>query len=147
MKDTKLNLRISEEMKSKLDIIAQEEDKTVSDIIRGMINAGIDTFIDIDFDKRMLDQKIEQLKAILNELDDNLDKNIIVFDSTKEQSLSITFNSYQLLKATRKCSDNIEKEYIELILSKSDIVVGKCVINAHSYILAWKSLNALSITY
>lgn len=148
MKDTKLNLRISEEMKSKLDIIAQEEDKTVSDIIRGMINVGIDGFMDIDFDKKMLDQKIEKVKVMLDSLDDNLEKNIVVFDSAQEQSLCIKFDSYQLSKTTiKKHSDNVEREYIKLILLKSDMVVGKCTINVYSNIQAWKSFNALEITY
>ena len=148
MKDTKLNLRISEEMKSKLDIIAQEEDKTVSDIIRGMINVGIDGFMDIDFDKKMLDQKIEKVKVMLDSLDDNLEKNIVVFDSAQEQSLCIKFDSYQLSKTTiKKHSDNVEREHIKLILLKSDMVVGKCTINVYSNIQAWKSFNALEITY
>lgn len=147
MKDTRINLRINEETKSKLDVIAQKEDKTVSDVIRGMINAEIDSITDIDFDKRMLDQKIEKVKLMIDDLDNNSAKCIIVFDSTKEQSLSIEFDSYQLLKTARKDYNNIEKEYIELILSKSNIVVGKCTITAHSEILAWKSFNALSINY
>lgn len=52
MKDTKLNLRISEDIKNKLDFIAQEKQVTVSDIIRGLIDSEINNCMGIDFDKK-----------------------------------------------------------------------------------------------
>ena len=42
MKDTRITLRLNEELKSILDSIAESENLTTSDVIRKMINSEIE---------------------------------------------------------------------------------------------------------
>lgn len=149
MKDTKLNLRISEDIKNKLDFIAQEKQVTVSDIIRGLIDSEINNCMGIDFDKKLLTLKMEDIKSILDDLEQEKDKFVMVSNSNDKQLCVVDFDTYEISIKSYELKDEPikETEFIELNLFKSEIMVAKYFITKNSKIQISNYKKALNIIY
>lgn len=68
MKDTRVNLRISEDIKEHLLSIAESNNLTVSEVIRNILNEKlIENKNNEDFEKKIMEQKLQKIKEALSE--------------------------------------------------------------------------------
>lgn len=60
--NVKMNFKVTEDMKSKLDLMAENEDKKVSEIIRESITEKLEKYENPEYEIALTNKKIEFLK-------------------------------------------------------------------------------------
>lgn len=98
--NVKMNFKVTEDMKSKLDLMAENENKKVSEIIRESITEKLEKYENPEYEIALTNKKIEFLKKFLtNEL--------CIFSKSTKTKVLLLFDDYEItilnLDDIKKC--------------------------------------------
>lgn len=87
--NVKMNFKVTEDMKTKLDLMAENEDKKVSEIIREAITEKLEKYENPEYEIALTNQKIDLLKRFLT-------NEICIFSKSTKTKVLVLFDYYEI---------------------------------------------------
>lgn len=134
VKDTRITLRLNEELKSILDSIAESENLTTSDVIRNMINSEIEMLKSKKFYEQFMVFKRNEILSILK----NSSKKMVHIINSNNNRCSVFFDEFEV---------TIEGKFIKIELMYNQNVIASYILSSRVNVEESKKYNCLQIKF